>query len=153
MTLQVYKNGETFAEMAAFGETKKYPVTSICIEKTSVVSINAIAFRTAFIEHPQVYLQLINTLANRQITFAESIENLAFRSVTSRLARYILTLEKESDTEGAISVIKRQIATSIGTISETLSRSLKALADAKVIEVRTQEIIIINRKKLQELAE
>jgi CRP/FNR family transcriptional regulator len=47
---------------------------------------------------------------------------------------------------------KTQLALKLGTISETLSRTLAKMRAKRIIDVKKNKIIILNREALEELA-
>ena len=85
--------------------------------------------------------------------FAHQIEELTFKDVPARLAGYILKLKAEPDGSYLLPVSKSQLASNLGTVSETLSRSLRKLADEELIRVEGKRIEILDLDLLQEMAE
>jgi len=86
------------------------------------------------------------------------VEELSLREVSSRIAKYLLDLSVRSMKEGRIpkevelDLSKTQLALRLGTISETLSRTLAKLKAKGLIDVRGNRIQILNREALGELA-
>ena len=86
--------------------------------------------------------------------FVELIDDLSLKEVSTRLARRLaeMTAGKEGDTV-ALQVSKATLAAQIGTIPETLSRTLARMQQRGVLRVSGKEIVIANRRALQSLAE
>ena len=85
---------------------------------------------------PTLALNIIGTLAMRLRGFARLVESLTLKDASARLASYLLDLSRD---RAALSVqlpiAKAQLAARLGTAQETLSRSLRRLREAGVLEV------------------
>jgi CRP/FNR family transcriptional regulator len=101
---------------------------------------------------------MIVTLSHYLKRFASLIEELSLKEVSSRIAKYIIDLSMQSSKEGKISkeveldLSKTPLALKQGTISETLSRTLAKMRAKRIIDVKKNKIIILNREALEELA-
>jgi CRP/FNR family transcriptional regulator len=101
---------------------------------------------------------MIVTLSHYLRRFAMLVEELSLREVSSRIAKYLLDLSVRSSKEGRspkeveLDLSKTQLALRLGTISETLSRTLAKLRAKGFIDVRGNRIQILNREALGELA-
>jgi CRP/FNR family transcriptional regulator len=60
--------------------------------------------------------------------------------------------EGKSLKEVELDLSKTQLALKLGTISETLSRTLAKMKVKRIIDVKKNKIIIMNREALEELA-
>jgi len=85
--------------------------------------------------------------------FAQQIEELTFKDVPSRLARYLLDLARGKRMTVELPISKSQLASNLGTVSETLSRTLRKLSDDDIIRVDGRRVEILDVERLEELAE
>lgn len=85
--------------------------------------------------------------------FTVQIEDLTFREVPARLARYLLDLTDNDPDIVVLPVSKSQLASNLGTTSETLSRTFRKLTDEGLIRVRGKTIDLINSEGLADLAQ
>ena len=96
--------------------------------------------------------------AKRLKAMVNQVEDLTSKEIPNRLAKYILKEIKTAGTEKLaepfvkLSVPKTTIAAYLGTITETLSRSLKKLQDEGVIRVNGKSIFVNDIKRLKDLA-
>jgi CRP/FNR family transcriptional regulator len=101
---------------------------------------------------------MIVTLSHYLKRFASLIEELSLKEVSSRIAKYIIDLSMRSSKEGKspkeveLDLSKTQLALKLGTISETFSRTLAKMRAKRIIDVKKNRIIILNREALEELA-
>jgi len=74
------------------------------------------------------------------------------------MAKYLIDLSIKATKEGKnpkeveLDLSKTQLASKLGTISETLSRTLAKMKAKRVIDVKKNRILILNREALDELA-
>ena len=108
--------------------------------------------------NPQLSVNMIVTLSEYLKRFASLIEELSLKEVSSRIAKYLIDLSLKSSKEGRnsadleLDLSKTQLASKLGTISETLSRTLAKMKAKRIIEVRKNKIYILNREHLDKMA-
>ncbi|MCJ7748083.1 MAG: Crp/Fnr family transcriptional regulator, partial [Desulfobacterales bacterium] len=116
-------------------------------------------------KNPQLSINMIVSLSQFLKRFASLIEELSLKEVSSRIAKYLIDLslklskvgttrfrEGESPEEVELDLSKTQLALKLGTISETLSRTLAKMKAKGIIDVKKNIILILNREALEELA-
>jgi CRP/FNR family transcriptional regulator len=96
-------------------------------------------------------LGVIQALARRIRQLVLQVEDLALRSVTARLARFILA-QAENPALGGPAVTRALIATHLATTPETVSRALRALEQSGAIRFDRHRILIVNAALLREIA-
>jgi CRP-like cAMP-binding protein len=148
---------ETFAEAAFFGDGR-YPAEARALEKGEALFFPKEAFLGLLERNPRFALNLIVSMSLLLRCFVRQIEELSFAEVPARLAAYLIELaEKKSTTyQGKtyldLEMKKGELASHIGTVSETLSRSLKKLKDEGIIEVEGSRVVIFDLVRLKRLA-
>lgn len=150
--LHLFGPGDMFAEVPIFSGIPFYPANSLCLNDSEILAIHGKGFRELVSQYPDIALGIISVFAQRLHQFSELIEDLALRTVDSRLAKYLLSVSANSPEKANITVHKKTLASILGTIPETLSRTFKKLSQGGLIEVKYNKIFILNRKKLLELA-
>ena len=97
-------------------------------------------------------LFFVDLLARKCVLLGGRVESLGLRTVRQRLAQYLLR-DCAGGAAGCcvvgLAVKKNELARQLGTVGETLSRTLKAMAGDGLIEVRGREIRILNCPKLR----
>jgi CRP/FNR family transcriptional regulator len=150
--------GHTFAEAALFGEGR-YPANAEAVQPSELKLIPKRPFVELLRTEPELALKMLASLSHWMKRLLALVETLSLKNVEARLADYIISRARE---EGlpmkngiavTLDVEKKMIAARLGTISETLSRSLKKLKDRELIREEGSRIIITNLKALEELAE
>lgn len=92
--LHIAVAGDTIAEATIFSG-QDYPAYAESITSAQVLFFPKIEFLNLSKEYPEVGMRILQAVAGRQRKFADIIEDLSLRSVTSRLAKYLLILCQE----------------------------------------------------------
>ena len=149
--LHIVHPGDTFAEAAIFGDGR-YPAFAETLVASELVFLPGREFLDLLHMHSEIAVNMIAALSRFLRQFTHQIEELTFKEVPARLAGYLLKLE-ESQGVCELPVSKSQLASNLGTVSETLSRSLRKLADEGLIRVDGRKVRILDRELLEEMAE
>jgi CRP/FNR family transcriptional regulator len=155
--LHIVSAPDAFAEAALFLEGT-YPAFAEAMTGCQLLYFPKRDFIQLIEKNPQLSINMIVTLSHYLKRFASLIEELSLKEVSSRIAKYIIDLSMRSSKEGKspkeveLDLSKTQLALKLGTISETLSRTLAKMRAKRVIDVKKNRIIILNREALEELA-
>jgi CRP/FNR family transcriptional regulator len=80
------------------------------------------------------------------------VEDLAFKRVTSRLARILLKYSIEATVHNPSTFTQQEIAAMAGTVREVIGRSLKTLEQEGIIRLDRSRIIITDSQALRQVA-
>jgi len=149
--LHIVHPGGTFAEAAIFG-SGKYPAYAQPLETSRLVFFPKREFLALLHEHSQISINMIAGLSRFLRQFATQIEELTFKDVPARLARYLLDLAGDETDRVELPISKSQLASNLGTVSETLSRTFRKLTDEEIILVRGKNIDLLDRDRLEDLS-
>jgi CRP/FNR family transcriptional regulator len=149
--------GETFGEAAVFAETP-YPATAVSLEDCQTLFFARKAFLGHLAASPALARNMLATLSRLMFHLTRQLEDLSLKEVSARLASYIL--ERCRETHGSIAAglafelptTKTHLAAYLGTISETLSRTLARFKSLGLIEVDKGKITVIDPAYLQKMA-
>jgi CRP/FNR family transcriptional regulator len=152
--LHIYGAGNSFGEVAVFSG-KQFPANAVTLLKSHLLFFPRVAFVSLISGNPTLCLNLLADLSLRLRQFTVQIENLTLKEVPGRLAAYLLYLSNEEGQGDGLTlgISKGQLASLLGTIPETLSRIITKMSSLSLIEVKGKEIILLDRKGLEELAE
>lgn len=152
--LHLWEAGEPFGEVALFSG-RNFPAYAEAHEKSRVLYIRRESFAALIAKHPSLALNMLGTLSMRLHKFADLIESLSLKEVSSRMAAHFIELSEKQEDEKNIQLdlAKGQLASLLGTIPETLSRTLKRMTKQGLIKTNGPEITIIDMDGLEDLAE
>jgi CRP/FNR family transcriptional regulator len=89
-------------------------------------------------------------MARKCITLSQRIETLSLRTVRQRLAQYLLShCGGEKTCLVRLESNKTELAKILGTIPETLSRTLKQFQEEGTIRVEDKDIAVLDCMKLK----
>jgi len=149
--------GETFAEAAFFGDGK-YPAEARGVEAGELLLFPKEGFMGLLERNPRFSLNLIISLSLLLRRFARQIEELSFAEVPNRLAAYLIELAERKSTsyQGKsyldLEMKKGELASSLGTVSETLSRAFRKLKEDNILEVDGSRVVILDMPALARLS-
>ncbi|MGA8571850.1 MAG: Crp/Fnr family transcriptional regulator [Desulfobaccales bacterium] len=149
--------GETFAEAAVFSDAS-YPATAMALEDCQTLFFPKAPFLRHLVASPTLARNMLATLSHLMLHLTRQLEDLSLKEVSARLARYLL--ERCQESHGTIEkglaielpTTKSHLAAYLGTIGETLSRTLSRLKSQGVIEVEKGRITITDPAVLRKIA-
>lgn len=102
-------------------------------------------------ECPELGLALLRDFAERLDHLTNLVEDLSLRTVRGRLARFLL--ENAEQGQVARRWTQDDIAARLGTVRDMVGRTLRAFADAGLLRLERQRIVLLDREGLQAEAE
>lgn len=149
--LSVLKDGDCFGEMALIDDEPR-SAHVIAMEDSDVLVLRREDFQRKLSELPGMALALLRTLSRRLREADEKIGGLVLLDVNGRVAQLLLKLADENDGVNIVRKITHHtIAQMVGSSRETVSRTIRELAEKGLIEVSRRSIAIRNRRALEAL--
>ncbi len=155
--VHIVKPFTTFADIPLF-EGKDYPVNAQALEESLTLLIPKEAFIDLIKSNPEISLKMLAGFAKRLKSLVSQIEDLTTMEVKNRLAKYLIKEIKINKTDKLpepfikLTVPKSTIASYLGTITETLSRTFKKLEAEGIIRVKGKKIFISDFERLKRLS-
>ena len=152
--LHILGPGDPLGEVPVFaGQT--YPANAQAMAKASLYFFPRAKLIALYRESPSLAMNMLAVLSRRLREFTVMIENLSLKEIPQRLATYLLHQHslKPVSSRVKLDVTKGVLSNILGTSQETLSRVLSKLSQEGLIDVQGKEISILQRERLQELAE
>lgn len=151
--LHVVNPGQAFAEAAVF-MPGGYPAYAEALQKSRALLLPKREFLDLLRREPAISLNIIATLSRYLKQFADRIEDLSLKDVSARLARWFLQMAREKKRDfWDLEITKGELASQMGTVSETLSRTLRKFQDSGWVQVRGRFVKILDREALQAVAD
>lgn len=105
-------------------------------------------------EKPMVAFRFVEALGNRVTQLESRLEEIAFKSIPSRLASLLLRLEAEQGSNGRVSGYTHQdLGEMLGTYRETITQTLNDFKANGLVFISRKRVQILDRDSLEELAE
>ncbi len=146
--------GMTFAEVAVIGQFAT-PAHAEVVEDAVCALLPTDRLQRLLKRHHELCLQLLGGMSFWVRQLIGLLEDIVLRDASGRIARHVL----EADPSGgerafSLPVLKKDLASHLNLTSETLSRTLRRLAESGLIEMSAgQQIRILNHAALHDVAE
>jgi CRP-like cAMP-binding protein len=139
--------GQSFNTVPPFRTEGTNHATVQAADQVTVYAISKDDLLRLVSESPALALALLRDFADRLDHLTDLVEDLSLRTVRGRLAR--LLLEEATADEVARRWTQAEIAARLGTVREMIGRALSALADAGLIRIDRQRIVLLDREGLE----
>jgi CRP-like cAMP-binding protein len=152
--LHVFEDaGDVCGEVPVF-EGGTYPAAADAAMPSRVLYLPRAEFLTVTRQHPEILLEMLAILSKRLRRFVGLIDDLSLKDVASRLAKHLLALGGQAGTDAVdLGMTKGMLASRIGTIAETVSRTFRKMQQAGLVSVDGRTIHILDRSRLEAVAE
>jgi CRP/FNR family transcriptional regulator len=141
--------GEIFNEIGVLAK-RPNPVTAVALEESGIWLLPRQALEQLIIAHPQTALQIIGNMADKIIGLVTLAADLSLKTVEARFAKLLLEQAEGDVIERRRWTNQTEMASHLGTVPDVLSRVIRELTKAGLIEVDKQHIRILDRAGLEE---
>jgi len=151
--LHLLEPGQSFAEATIF-EGGAFPADAEALEPTELLFIPKRPFLELLERNPKVALGMLASLSRWLKRLTDLVENLALRDVESRFVLFVAEEMRRRGTplrDGTVYEIpvgKAVLASRLGTVPETFSRTLKKLQEEGKIRVTGNRIRVLKAAAL-----
>ena len=144
-----FGSGHFFGEVIVFA-ADTYPVFAEASKDSTILFFPKKAVIDRIQQDPSIAEEFLALLAGKCLALSSQIETLTLKTVRQRLIQYLLQkCPGHGNCTVYLSTNKTQLARNIGTVSETLSRNLRALQDEGLIAVENKRIDILDCDRLR----
>lgn len=125
------------------------PASAEAVNAVTICIIPREALRAAVRQHPAVAEALLADLASRLRRLSVLVEDLSFRTVRARLARFLL---RQAGQHGR-RLTQAEMAAELGTVRDVIGRILADFQATGLIAIERHRIIIQDRAELEAVGE
>ena len=157
LILRVCRPGDSLAELQLFEPADAgYSAHARTTRDSEILFLPAERFIPFLKSHPGMAWEMMRRFAGRLKDLSLKLEGVTLREVSSRLAQYLVREVEaagvgESQPSLTLPLAKGSIASYLGTVHETLSRTFARLVREKIIKVEGPRITILDMKRLRDL--
>jgi CRP/FNR family cyclic AMP-dependent transcriptional regulator len=143
--------GQTFNTVSPFKPAGVNHASVEALTPTDVYVIPCDDFRQLVGECRELAFAILEDFAGRLDHLTGLVEDLSLRTVRGRLARFLL---EHADLGGVTRRwTQEEIAAHLGTVRDMVGRTLRAFADAGLVQMERQRIVLLDRAGLEAEAE
>jgi CRP-like cAMP-binding protein len=150
--VEILGPGQSFAEAVMFMEGPAYPVAAVAGAASRVGRFPSREYLAILRESPETCLRMLGQLSQRLHMRVREIEQLTLESATHRLVYLIasrIPVGQDGATVVSLQESRQEIASRLSMKPETLSRILRHLSDAGVIQVEGRDLRIPDATRLR----
>jgi CRP/FNR family transcriptional regulator len=145
--IRVFRAKESFAE-ATLATDAGYPADARAVESSQVLLVQKAGFLAVLRRQPELALRMLASMSVHLRTLVGQLEDLTLKDVETRLANWLIKRCPVPGAKGPVRIelktTKRVLAAELGTVSETLSRTLAKFRDQGLVRVEGKVLEVIN---------
>lgn len=149
--IHVFRAGESFAE-ASLATNTGYPADARALEPTQVLLVQKTGMLALLKRRPELGLRMLASMSLHLRALVGQLEDLTLKDVETRLANWLVKRCPDSNSDKParieLTMTKRVLAAELGTVSETLSRTLAKFRERKLIAVKGKVLTVVSPVKL-----
>ncbi len=152
--IHVFRAGESFAE-GTLATDKGYPADARAVEESQVLLVQKAGMLGLLRRQPELALRMLGSMSAHLRILVAQLEDLTLKDVETRLANWLLKRCPNPDSDKpfkiVLSMTKRVLASELGTVSETFSRTLAKFREQELIEAKGKTITVRSQSRLAAL--
>jgi len=152
--IAVFRAGQSFAE-AALASAGGYPANARAVQAGTVLLVPKSPFLDLLRSSPELALRMLGAMSLHLRDLVSRLDDLTLKDVESRLAHWLLKQcprpLSNTPVEVRLDRTKRVLASELGTVSETLSRTLAKWRTLGLVRVKGSAITASNPLQLDAL--
>lgn len=149
--IHVFRAGETFAE-GTLATDKGYPADARAVEESQVMLVQRNGMLALLRRQPEFALRMLGSMSAHLRILVAQLEDLMLKDVETRLANWLLkrcpNTESEKPFRIELPMTKRVLASELGTVGETFSRTLAKFREQELIDVQGRSVTVRSPVKL-----
>ena len=150
--IHIFRAGESMAE-ASLATPAGYPADGRAVEPSQVVLIQKAGMLDLIRNQPELALRMLSSMALHLRVLVGQIEDISLKDVETRLANWLLKRCPNADDAEPVSIkltsTKRVLASELGTVSETLSRTFSKFREQNLISVEGSNVTVLSPARLK----
>lgn len=144
--------GSLFGEMSLVGQGM-HSTFAEAVDECKLCVMSRPDVERLMREKPQVALRIVEALGRRLVQAERQLEDVAFKSIPSRLASLLLRLADEQASDTVKGYSHQDLAEMVGTYRETVTLTLNELKAKGLVEIGRKRLLLVDRAGLEQIAE
>lgn len=141
-----------FGEMSILGQGM-YDSFAEALEDCTLCAMSRSDVEDLLLSKPGVALRVLNVIGKRLLDTEESLESLAFKNVSARIAALLLRLVENREDFLVVGLTHQDMADMVGTFRETATQTLNEFKSAGLIDISRMKITVLDKEGLRQVVE
>ena len=150
--IHVFRAGESFAE-ATLATDAGYPADARALDSSQVLLVQRTEFIALVRGHPELALRMLALMGLRLRALVARLDDLTMKDVETRLGHWFMRRCPDPDATVPVTIelpmAKQVLAAELGTVSETLSRTLARFRAQGLIRVQRRSVTVLSPARLR----
>lgn len=152
--IHIFRAGQSFAEVALATPTG-YPADARALEASQVLLVQKDGFLVLLRRQPELGLRIMAAMSLHLRVLVGLLEDLTLKDVETRLANWLMKRCPDPASLKPVTIqlrmTKRLLAAELGTVSETLSRTLARFREQGLLTVKGTVLTVVAPARLDAL--
>ncbi len=152
--IHIFRAGESFAE-ATLATATGFPADARALESSQVLLVQKAGFLALLKRQPELALRMLAAMSMHLRVLLGQLEDLTLKDVETRLANWLAKRCPDPESEQPVTIelrsTKRVLAAELGTVSETLSRTLAKFREMNLVLAKGKSLTVLSPTKLSAL--
>lgn len=148
----IFQEGDFFGYMPLLGRKEIYADTAVAMEDVEVCLIPQQDFFKLLYNNRSIASKFIKMLSNNLMEREEQLLQVSYHSVRQRVAEVLLKLSKRTEDhqelQHSIMMTREDLASLIGTVKETVVRTLADFKEEGLITIDRKKIVVLDKERL-----
>jgi CRP/FNR family cyclic AMP-dependent transcriptional regulator len=144
--------GALFGEMALLGQ-QMHNAFAEALDDCQIFVMSRADLERLILNKPSVGRRVLETTGRRLRDAERRLEDMAFKGIPARLASLLLRLADEQGSDEVVGLTHQDLAETVGTYRETATQVLNDMKTAGLIEIGRKRIKILDRARLEAVAQ
>jgi CRP-like cAMP-binding protein len=144
--------GALFGEMALLGQ-QMHNAFAEALDDCRIFVMSRADLERLILNQPSVGQRVLETTGRRLRDAEKRLEDMAFKSIPARLASLLLRMSAEQGSDEVVGMTHQDLAETVGTYRETATQVLNDMKADGLIEIGRKRIKILDRARLEVLAQ
>lgn len=149
--IHLFRAGDSFAEVTLVPDTA-YPADARALEPSQVLLVQQRDFLALVRRHPELALRMLASMSRHLRLLVDLLDDLTLKDVETRFAGWLLKRCPDPTGDAPVAVTlpttKRLLASELGTVSETLSRTLAKFRHRRLISTKGRVLTVLRPAQL-----
>ena len=145
---RVYEKAVCVLSASCLMDSIAFDVLIEATDETEVLVLPSVSLNQIMSNNPYVELYLYKTATEKFSDVMWTMQQILFQKIDQRVAQFLWD-EVTRNNNRTLQMTHDEIARYIGSAREVVTKVLKYLADAQVVELKRGKIIILDKEKLK----
>jgi CRP/FNR family transcriptional regulator, dissimilatory nitrate respiration regulator len=134
-----------------FGKENSFPVTVTANNDVRILAIPVSEFLKLLQGNTRILVNYLNSISSRSQFLSQKLNFLNFKTIREKVAHFLLQQAGEKHNSIEVKETQQQLSELFGVTRPSLARVLSEMQREKLFIIKKKTVILLNKKKLNEI--